>query len=318
MAQYIYGQLISTGKIIGIGEVPKDKHMRKPWACICPNCGVNLRARRGDRREDHFAHQPQDMNGGSEMVCSPGAANETALHQMAKEILLDELEAGTAQLVVPAVEFAFREANINVPYDILNDIPHRIDYRKQKVLSYTRASVEEWYSGFRPDVIIDTDDGEYLIEIYVTHAVQSEKKKMAEERNVPILEIDLSDFTEVSIDKKDLRDLIVTKTEHKRWVVRPNNAEVLEWGRRYYAGNTRIQQYLAEQEAKEEAHRRRERRFEAENYATELKQLEGQQVTKIQECWFYKYEKKIPLVLCARVVMDASGAVREAVSLIAG
>lgn len=302
MAQYIYGKLISTGKIIKISEVPKDINMRKAWACVCPHCGASLMARRGDRREDHFAHKPQDISGGGSngAGCSAGIANETALHLMAKEILLDELEAGTAQLVVPPVEFAFREANIkDIPHEVLRDIPHSIEYRKSKALSYTKASVETWYSGFRPDVIIETAEGEYLIEICVTHAVQAEKKEMAEKQGIPILEIDLSAFTEDPISKKDLRDLIIQGIARKHWVVRPNKAKVLDWGCRRYANIVRfhIEKYRAEQVAKEEARKRRANRFKPQNYTADLKWLESQSISSVQECYFYRYWKKIPFFL---------------------
>lgn len=307
VAQYIYGKLITTGKIVAINEVPKDITERKGWECICPKCGIEITARRGDLREDHFAHKHQDISGYHELLCSAGAANETALHQMAKEILIDELDVGEAKLVVPAVEFFFREANIkNIPHYVLKDVPHKIEYRPSEVLPYTKATAEVWSSGIRPDIIIETPAGEYLIEIRVTHAVSMEKKKIAENRELPVLEIDLSEYAEASIGREDLRELILEGTAHKHWVVRPNSALVLEWGRKYYEGNTPIQQYLAEKAAKEEAQQRRKKLFQSENYAIELKQLEGKRVSELDKYSFYRYERTLPffinIPICGEII----------------
>src|SRR3546814_18564190 len=51
--------------------------------CICPGCGADLVARKGDHKEHHFGHR-------STAECAH--ALESALHKLAKEVLHDRKE----------------------------------------------------------------------------------------------------------------------------------------------------------------------------------------------------------------------------------
>lgn len=295
MAQYIYGKLKSSGEIISICDVPKDRLQRKPWACICPQCGTDLMARRGEIKEDHFAHKPSSTNNDGGFGCSAETANETALHQMAKEILLKEIETGPAQIVVPPVEFFLHEMGYDdFPHDVLKALPHKLEYQKATSLLYTKASLEEWGEGFRPDVIIETPNGAYLIEICVTHPVDAEKAEKAKRRGIPMIEIDLWDVYAEPISGEALRERILTSSAHKSWVVRPNDDAVLDWGHKYYKGNPLIREYHVEVAEKKKAERRRDELFQPDNYKAALKSLEDKRLIAVNSFWFNKLSKNIP------------------------
>ena len=72
----VYGLRKSDDRIVSINDVSRGKEC----GCVCPKCGVDLLARKGDINEHHFAHS-------GDAVCR--WAPETALHQLAKQIIAE-------------------------------------------------------------------------------------------------------------------------------------------------------------------------------------------------------------------------------------
>ncbi|MCR4716705.1 MAG: hypothetical protein K5656_05950 [Lachnospiraceae bacterium] len=140
--------------------------------CLCPSCGSQLIARKGEKNIWHFAHHGEsDCNSGS----------ESALHLMAKNILLENKE-----VFIPAIYYS--------------DLG--------KVCKYTDVELESHkYEGVIPDVLMTNKDSSTVlfVEIYVSHAVDDDKRKKLERLNIPTIEIDLrdmiEDYTEESVAK---------------------------------------------------------------------------------------------------------------------
>ena len=269
MAQYVYGKLLSSGKIIGIKDVPKDRGERKEWECVCPKCGMGLTARRGEKNEDHFAHKPNPLFGENIFGCSSESANESALHQMAKQLLVDELTNGEAYFTCPTIEVCLNEIRLDdIPENIITQIPRTIQYKKTYNLVYTQAILEQEFEDFRPDIVILTSEGPYFVEICVTHSVDTSKRNKVKKHGIPMLEINLGEFCEQRISRNDLRDILITSIKHKKWIVRPREDEVLEWGRNTYNGMSLIKDYRARQKKLEEV-------FLEKNYAERVRRNEG-------------------------------------------
>lgn len=155
--------------------------------CTCPACGEKLVARnKGKMREHHFAHYF-----GAD--CSTGY--ETSLHILAKNILLKE-----KRILLPG-------------YKVLG-----FTIVEEKTYECEDVILEMRMSSMIPDVYIKTTDGERIfIEIKVTHGVDEDKIKKIEFYDTSTIEIDLSDI-EQSIDENLLSNLLVNKSELKRWV----------------------------------------------------------------------------------------------------
>ena len=291
MAQYVFGKLKSSGKIISIKDVPKSIADRRGFECVCPNCGADLTAHRGDVRVDHFVHKTIRASAGEVLGCSAGAANETALHRMAKEIFLEEVESGDASIWVPPVEVYREEVGLDVPHHVVVGLPRSTEYKKARELIYTAVVLEENIANFRPDVVIETVNGKCCIEIRVTHPVDEEKKEKARLVGVPMLEIDLGDFYERPRSREELRTFLMTGLNSKTWIVRPDDSEALKWGRDYYGGFISVQTYRAEQQAKKEAAQKREHRFRPENYKRILENLEHSGLSEIKKLHFCAGER---------------------------
>lgn len=290
LAEYImYGVRTSDGKVVNILDIPPALNGKR-CGCVCPNpeCGKPLIAKLGHGgKVPHFAHEASSG-------CA-GSANESALHRLAKEIIEEELKTGNGRIVVPPIEISLDELGLDdIPYYVLSELPQKCEYRKATSLMYTNVSLEQWFSGFRPDVIIETLNCKCLIEICVTHPVDPPKVTKVEERGIPMLEINLKDFYENGACREELRELIITSATHKKWIVRPHKCEALEWGRKYYEGTSQIRQYRAKQAVKDEAARRRNQLFQSENYKAALKALDRKGADVFKTYLFYKETHEVP------------------------
>lgn len=287
MAQYVYGKLISNGKIIKIDDIPDELKERKHFSCVCPQCGAEFVARKGKQRENHFAHKADAPTG-----CTAEGANETALHLMAKQIIEDEIKNGSGCIELPAVYVYRSEMNLgDVPEHIMRRIPDRKEYKKAYTCYGKKVWVEPTVHGFRPDLVIEDNKGKkILVEIWATHTVDAAKKEMAKEHGLPMVEIDVGDFMDELPSQNELRNTLIHDVYCKKWVVRPEEEQALSWGQKYYAQDPAFKQLEKEREAK----RRREELKNPENYRTAIKKLEKQGGATVKGLWFYKKEQTIP------------------------
>lgn len=235
MAEILYGIRESDGQTISISDIlnlPNPDIMRgKRCGCICPNpiCKKPLLAKLGKGvrhggREPHFSHFP-DFEG----FCNSSHANETALHMMAKEIIAEE-----RRFVAPNEELTWEDARIDdIPARILVEIPTYI-HAIGGTFECSHVSLEKRLQGIVPDIIARTPSGEYLIEISVTHPVTVEKKQKATESQLPMLEIDLSDYKNKPITKDILRNILLKPNNRTRWIYYDNKEQVLLDAQKYY------------------------------------------------------------------------------------
>jgi hypothetical protein len=162
--------------------------------CVCPGCSGRLVARKGRRRDHHFAHY-------SAQPCQH--AGESALHRAAKEILEN---AGKIRL--PAVRIDFKS--------------HRDPYELAPASTYCIDSVrlEQRAGDLIPDVIATLGGRQLLIEVFVTHRVDALKRARLCKLGCSALEIDVSQAPR-DLPRDELTKLIVDETANKRWI---NNA----------------------------------------------------------------------------------------------
>lgn len=146
--------------------------------CFCPACGQSLVAKNGGGiRIHHFSHL-------SSVECEHGY--QSSIHLMAKEIFLE------------MKEFLF--------------------IKRGKVVHYKIDSVvlERKIGSIIPDILITCDGKQFIVEVYVTHALDDEKKRKIKAMNISTIEIDLSRFTSATLTHEELRAELLKK-ENVRW-----------------------------------------------------------------------------------------------------
>lgn len=138
----------------------------KACGCVCPACKHPLIAKQG-ASTPHFAHA-QDEN------CSK--ALETAVHLAAKQLIAEKLE-----LRLPILQWN----------NVLNQ--HKTEVISDQFIAKLQSvTLEQWLGDIRPDIVVSTNNTNYLVEIAVTHFVDDEKRLKIQQKNIPTIEIDLS------------------------------------------------------------------------------------------------------------------------------
>ncbi len=159
--------------------------------CKCPACGETLIARKGNKVIHHFAHK-------STVECEFGY--QTSLHLAAKKVIS---ENGIIQ--VPALYLTFPETGKKELVE------------PEKVLRVSEVILEKKLDNIIPDILLITDIGKIIVEIFVTHEIDLEKKKRIKALGIPTIEIDLSKIDR-NISERDLQEILINKNEYKSWI----------------------------------------------------------------------------------------------------
>lgn len=217
--QLEYG--VREGRVIPVSEIKQEERGLK-CNCTCPGCGAPLVARLGKKKQRHFAHKGE--------ACDVVAAQQTALHMLAKEII-----ENSKRLLFPGIEIKRDNYIDNVDdYRVQARIPQSIEYRKASIISCDSVSLERKISNIVPDIIVTAKGRSCLIEIAVTHFVDEEKEYKLKEVGLPLFEIDLSDLYNSEFSRAELAEAVLFDPNNRAWVFNPLYDEAEKWAKDEY------------------------------------------------------------------------------------
>lgn len=293
MAKYMFGRRKADGKIVSIKDYEalskeeQDCVRGLQCKCICPKCGVPLEARLGEVREKHFAHEKSPSDEWKQRDCSPEGANETALHELCKEIFCDN-----KYFTRPAYCVDIREVISENILDKMDGDAVFSDYiaLPEKTLECMNVVAEETIGDIRPDIVVDTADGCYLVEFFVTHGVDKTKKDKVEKIGLPMLEY------KISLDEySDLSRAAVTERlsahEAVHWIFHPDKKRFLDAAKTHFMSNPKIKKAIeAEAKRKRAQEKYAALRKSPSDYAAELRALRGKGALKeaVSDMRFFK------------------------------
>lgn len=212
MAELIYG--LKDDKLIHINDVEQGLKC----GCICPNCEANLIAKKGNVNKHHFAHESKE--------CDITIAQETVLHIMAKDILS---EAKTIKLpkVILEDKFAFLDKN---RYKSIEDdiyLQKKLEKYKDSIKTIDNVILEKYIDNIKPDVILEIEGKQLIIEIAVTHFIDNKKKDKIIKLGIPTIEIDLSSYKDKmnNLTKENLSQILIKDDKYKKWIYYNNYVE---------------------------------------------------------------------------------------------
>ena len=191
---------LKDGNIVSIADVPSGKKC----GCVCPACGDELIARKGEKRMHHFAHRSNED-------CEYGY--ESSLHLAAKDIL-----SRSEKMVIPPVYVEFPQSG--KPKELIS---------KERKIPIDDVELEKRFDDIIPDIVVDSGDEHFFIEIYVTHPIDDEKLKKLKEKNISTIEIDLSKIKR-DISVEELSDILLKSSDRKSWKY---NAVSEKWYQRF-------------------------------------------------------------------------------------
>ena len=226
--------------VLNVHDLSVDER-GKACNCVCPGCGKPLIARMGSKNQWHFAHDGD--------ACNIAAAQQTALHMLAKEII-----ENSKRLLFPGIEIKRDNYIDDVDdYRVQARIPKTVEYRKASVFSCDSVSLERKISNIVPDIIVTTKGRSCLIEIAVTHFVDEKKEHKVKEIGLPLFEIDLSDLYNSEFSRADLAEAVLFDPNNRAWVYNPLYDEAEKWAEDEYAKYKLSAEEAVEQEDRKEA-----------------------------------------------------------------
>ena len=204
MSKILYGIRIDNGKVANINEVPTGLECN----CLCPQCNMKLIAKKGNERMHHFAHYEEQNR-----ECNADKANESALHKMAKEIVLEERTFG-----IPPLKVMKKDLTLGLPQEIYVHLPDSYTHIKSQKITFDNVELEKQYFEFQPDIVGTKVNGKIFIEIAVTHYVDELKKAAVEKEGISMIEVDLSQFIDIPVSKEKLKNTLLDSNELKKWI----------------------------------------------------------------------------------------------------
>ena len=191
---------LKDGNIVSIADVPSGKKC----GCVCPACGGELIAHKGQKRMHHFKHRSSED-------CEYGY--ESSLHLAAKDIL-----SRSKKMVIPPVYVEFPQSG--KPKELIS---------MEREISIDDVELEKRFDTIIPDIVVYSGDKYFFVEIYVTHPIDDEKLKKLEEKNISTIEIDLSKIKR-DISVEELSDILLKSSDRKSWKY---NAVSEKWYQRF-------------------------------------------------------------------------------------
>ena len=191
---------LKDGNIVSIADVPSGKKC----GCVCPACGDELIARKGQKRMHQFAHRSNED-------CEYGY--ESSLHLAAKDIL-----SRSKKMVIPPIYVEFPQSG--KPKELIS---------MEREISIDDVELEKRFDTIIPDIVVYSGDKYFFIEIYVSHPIDDEKLEKLKEKNISTIEIDLSKIKR-DISVEELSDILLKDSDRKSWKY---NAVSEKWYQRF-------------------------------------------------------------------------------------
>jgi hypothetical protein len=185
-----YGKA-SNGRLVHVDEVQRGLACK----CVCPGCGAQLIARKGEKKQHHYAH----ANGAD---CA--GARMTTLHILAQQLIQEEKK-------------------IRKPWfkDYYEDRSKLIYF--ESVLLEQSFKTTEIYR--RPDCvgIIKNGDKQYevWIEVKVNHAIDEDKKNDIIRHGAICMEIDMSNLLKEQYTEDSIKRALFGEYKNKKWINYP-------------------------------------------------------------------------------------------------
>lgn len=224
----------NDGDLIDINDPTVKRGFNPDFKCPDSFCQSPVTAKKGNKRDHHFAHTP-------EHGCT---GYESMLHILAKEVLkeLDSFKLPDYKLYFDELFPYFKDEISSYEKKLGFQVPEKVyhSYEFSHCLtSWDKATIEVFpgctldlsdielfveksIKDMTPDLRLQlkNTDRNLHLEIYVTHQVEEKKKERLIERNLCFLELNLSHFFKSNKDYsiEYVKDILVNKKYFHTWL----------------------------------------------------------------------------------------------------
>ena len=173
--------------------------------CKCPSCGEKLVAKKGEIKQWHFAHNSNE---------SCAYAEQTAVHLIAKDIIAKH---GVFLPKAPFNDFVKNQLN---ELNSSSSIKSTVLTQTGGYIRFNKITLEKKIGNIIPDIIAEYNGVTILIEIAVTHFIDSIKLEKLKTLGLPCLEIDCSHLRNSENLEDDLIQFLLAE-DKKKWIIPP-------------------------------------------------------------------------------------------------
>lgn len=199
---------IRNNKLIHISQINENERGLK-CNCYCPQCGQRLTAKLGQHNRHHFSHSNENCKN----------ALETSLHLFAKDVLNKYKKIRLPEFSIINSVYYTKIEDFNKSITDLDELK-KIKIVKESIIEFERIEYEKRLDSIIPDIIAYFRGVPLLIEIAVTHFIDSEKNEKIKKLGISAIEInlDLKEFNYYTFDKDKIEDLIINNVDCKKWI----------------------------------------------------------------------------------------------------
>ncbi len=196
---------LRNDKIVLINEL-NEAERGLNCCCVCPSCNMSLSAKLGyGKKIPHFAH--------NNIKCKSTYSYESGLHLLAKEILCE-----MKKIKIPKVEKSFNFDLDLFPTHIRNKLEPNVFISNEKIIEFDEVIVEDRIDSIFSDITLIKNNQKLVIEIAVTHFVDSTKLNKLKKMGLSTIEIDFSKLDRERPNRDVIKQLLVDSTENKKWL----------------------------------------------------------------------------------------------------
>ena len=174
---------------------------------FCAECGTKfIPVQPSDSRKQWFFRH--------ESLGNCDGSRETAIHLMAKQILVEDREIMLPYLLMKP------EPHIYIEYKWHREINKLYQLGERRLFHFDSVQDEVWQDGRIPDIVAVAGDRKLFVEIVVTHDIDDEKLNWIRERNISTLRVSLGGLSYEST-KEDVKRCLMTG-----WL---NGVNIVQW-----------------------------------------------------------------------------------------
>jgi hypothetical protein len=191
----------SDGRMVSVQEVSRGRACE----CVCPECGCELVAKKGDVIAHHFSH----LVGAEFNPASCHHALETSIHRMAKQMIAERGGLRIPALVVSDTGFSAG-----------GEVSARKKAFEEQWLAFDSVRLEHRIDPLRPDIIGYSRGQPFIIEVTVSNPTTAAKREQLRSLRIASLEIDLS-VVSYDVTLPVLEADVVEGVKKKEWLWHP-------------------------------------------------------------------------------------------------
>jgi ssDNA-binding Zn-finger/Zn-ribbon topoisomerase 1 len=188
--------------MVGVEEVSRGRACE----CVCPQCGCELVAKKGEVLAHHFSHLV-----GAKFNLAPCLhALETSVHLMAKQVIAERGGLRIPALVVSDTGFTLAGGEKSVRKELLGE----------QWLAFDAVRLEHRIDPLRVDIVGYCKGQPFIIEVTVANPLTAVKREQLRALGIPALEIDLRGIS-YDVSSAALEADVVEVVRKKRWLWHP-------------------------------------------------------------------------------------------------